>query len=345
MKGISRHDIDAAVRDAKREATTRFLSHAETATASTYAVSARPQQNVVGVGLGAKITKGKATRQRCVRFYVDRKLGETAIPPEFVLPSVVNGVPTDVIETGRFLALPAAIPIEQKSQQKIEQKRLRPASPGCSIGFQFTGAKAGFVMAGTFGAVVAAGGVRYILSNNHVLADENSLPIGSAIFQPGLLDHGKVPTDQIAKLTRFVPLKTGAANAVDAAIAEVSVADSVRPSVLPEVGALKSATPIDATEAMKVHKTGRTTGYTRGTVFDVSATVKVQYDLGVLRFDDQVLIRGDARAFSDAGDSGSLIVDRTTGQATGLLFAGSTRFTIANHIGDVLTALGVALVV
>src|SRR5262249_29142907 len=179
--------------------TTRFLSHAETGAASTYAVSARPQHNVVGVGLGTKITNGKPTRQPCVRFYVDRKLGQTAIPPEFVLPSAVNGVPTDVIETGRFVALPAANPLPAATPLRatipIQQKRLRPASPGCSIGFQFTGAKAGFVMAGTFGAVVAAGGARYILSNNHVLADESSLPIGSAIFQPGLLDHGKVPTD------------------------------------------------------------------------------------------------------------------------------------------------------
>ncbi|OLC01090.1 MAG: hypothetical protein AUH30_00905 [Candidatus Rokubacteria bacterium 13_1_40CM_68_15] len=337
MKGISRHDIDAAVQDAKREATSRFLSRAEIGSASAYAVSTRPQQNVVGVGLGTKITKGKVTRQRCVRFYVERKLGATAIPPEFMLPPVVNGVPTDVIETGRFLALPAAVP--------IEQRRLRPASPGCSIGFQFTGAKAGFVMAGTLGAVVAAGSVRYILSNNHVLADENSLPVGSAIFQPGLLDHGKVPTDEIARLTRFVPLKTGSANAIDAAIAEVLVTKSVRPRVLSKVGALKSATPVDATEGMKVHKTGRTTGYTRGSIFDVSATVKVQYDLGTLTFDDQVLIRGEAGAFSDAGDSGSLIVDRATGRATGLLFAGSARFTIANHIADVLAAFGVALVV
>src|SRR3989454_6254543 len=258
MKGTSRKDIDSAVQDAKREATTRFLSRSEIGTPSAYSVSARPQQNVVGVGLGTKVTKGKATtRQPCVRFYVDRKLGETAIPPEFVLPSTVNGVPTDVIETGRFLAQPAAVPVQQRRQ--------RPASPGCSIGFQFTGAKAGFVMAGTFGAVVAAGSVRYILSNNHVLADENSLPIGSAIFQPGLLDHGKVSTDQIARLTRFVPLKAGAANVVDAAIA-------------------------------------------------------------------------------GAGDSGSLIAARPSARARGLLFPGSSRFTTANHIGDVLDARDVVLV-
>ena len=56
------------------------------------------------------------------------------------------------------------------------------------------------------------------------------------------------------------------------------------------------------------------------------------------------------RAFPDccasiSGDSGSLIVRRPGNRATGLLFAGSSTHTIANHIGDVLSALGVTLVV
>src|SRR5207245_11473042 len=98
MKGTSRKDIDSAVQDSKREATTRFLSRSEIGTPSAYAVSARPQQNVVGVGLGTKLTKGKARRQPCVRFYVDGKLGDTAIPPALVLPSTLHGVPTAVLE-------------------------------------------------------------------------------------------------------------------------------------------------------------------------------------------------------------------------------------------------------
>ena len=48
--------------------------------------------------------------------------------------------------------------------------------------------------------------------------------------------------------------------------------------------------------------------------------------------------------FSDAGDSGSLILERDSQQAAALLFAGSTTHTIANHIEDVLKALRVTLV-
>ncbi len=333
-QSVSRHDIPANFLNAKREAASRFLS-AESSAVSAYAVSTRPHHNVVGVGIGMKISKGKVTERRCVRFYVERKFAPDAIAPEYRLPATLNNVPTDVIETGRFRALPAKTP--------QGQRRLRPARPGSSVGFQYSGAKAGYVMAGTFGAVVSGGGTTYILSNNHVLADENALAIGSAIFQPGLLDHGNPSKDQVARLTRFVTLKAGTANAVDAAIAEVLAANLLRPAVLPKV-ALKSAQPIDALEGMKVHKSGRTTGYTTGSVFDVSATVKVEYDLGMLTFSDQILIRGDKGNFSAAGDSGSLIVDRASGRATGLLFAGGPQYTIANHFGDVLTALGVVLV-
>jgi hypothetical protein len=95
---------------------------------------------------------------------------------------------------------------------------------------------------------------------------------------------------------------------------------------------------------MKVHKHGRTTGYTRGRVIDVSGDFNLSYDFGTARFVDQIVIVGDSGSFSNSGDSGSLIVERTSNQATGLLFAGSSSHTIANHISDVLAALGVTLV-
>jgi hypothetical protein len=77
---------------------------------------------------------------------------------------------------------------------------------------------------------------------------------------------------------------------------------------------------------------------------DIAADVNVGYDFGTARFVDQVIVIGDSGSFSDAGDSGSLIVDRKTKKATGLLFAGSSSHTIANHIENVLSQLGVTLV-
>lgn len=95
---------------------------------------------------------------------------------------------------------------------------------------------------------------------------------------------------------------------------------------------------------MAVHKFGRTTGYTVGQVTSIDTDVTVGYDLGNLTFTGQIIIVGNnGTSFSNAGDSGSLILERGTNKAVGLLFAGSTSHTIANHIDDVLKALGVTL--
>jgi hypothetical protein len=321
---------------AKAAAVERFLGTGKTFTGLTaLAASTKPEHNVVGIGVGQKVTKGKVTSRRCVRFYVERKVAASSMPRAFLLPKTIRGIPTDIIETGRFFAL-----------TPIAQTRLRPAKGGCSVGFQFTGSKAGYVMAGTFGALVTdKSGKRYILSNNHVLANENALPLGSPIFQPGLLDQGNPATDQIARLTRFVKIKVSPApNQVDTAIAQPLSATLAVRTTLPKVGALAQPAPVPAALGMKVHKHGRTTGYRRGQVVDIAADVNVGYDFGTARFVDQMVIVGDGgQSFSDAGDSGSLIVDRKTRRATGLLFAGSGSHTIANHIENVLAALGVTL--
>jgi hypothetical protein len=333
-KSFSRRDVPSELADAKRAALERLLV-GERARGHPWAVRSAPAHNVVGVGIGRKIKNSRLTGTRCVRFYVEHKLPREAIPREFLLPESIRGVKTDVIETGRFRAFLPAPP--------LGQTRLRPAMPGCSIGFQFGDAESGSLMAGTLGAVVETGGVRYILSNNHVLANENALPVGSPVYQPGLLDGGNAATDRIATLTRFVPLNSGGANLVDCAIAQVDNG-AVDPTILPQIGRLTGPDPIDATDGMKVEKTGRATGYTTGAVTDVSANISVEFDIGLLNFADQILIKSAGGPFSDSGDSGSLVVDVASGRATGLLIGGTPQFAMANHIADVLQALNVSLV-
>jgi hypothetical protein len=70
----------------------------------------------------------------------------------------------------------------------------------------------------------------------------------------------------------------------------------------------------------------------------------VQYESGSYTFVGQILVTSlDAKPFAGAGDSGSLIVERGTNMAVGLLFAGSPSYALANHITDVLAALNVKL--
>ena len=107
--------------------------------------------------------------------------------------------------------------------------------------------------------------------------------------------------------------------------AAVDEATAVTASLLPRVGRLASAEPVDATLGMKVEKTGRATGYTTGIVHDVSADVQVLFDLARLTFHDQIVVDGDDAPFCDGGDSGSLVVDQDSRRVTGLLFLSIRR--------------------
>lgn len=88
-----------------------------------------------------------------------------------------------------------------------------------------------------------------------------------------------------------------------------------------------------------VHKLGRTTGYTTGVIKQTNVVVDVQYDGGICRFENQIMIQGPTgQSFSKGGDSGSLILDMDN-NAVGLLFAGNDVTTFANPIGSVIQEL------
>ena len=227
------------------------------------------------------------------------------------------------------------------------QKRRRPLVIGCSIGhFKIT--------AGTLGCFVRdrSTGEILILSNNHVLANENNAVAGDAIIQPGDLDGGKKSTDAIGKLRSFVKLKKTGKNFVDCAVASIKSGikfDQQKFGSFGKLAGLGLEVLVDGTEVRKV---GRTTGQTKGrvTAFELDNVI-IEYDLGNLRFDDQVEIEGaGSKSFSDGGDSGSLIFDKDRG-AVALLFAGGDQggsndmgLTYGNPIRLVLDALKVDLV-
>jgi hypothetical protein len=333
---------ESDVFEAKETAVQRYLTMAQAPrVVAAFAASTAPQVNIVGVGVGAKDKAGQTTDDLSVRFYVERKLPPGVLSSESMIPAQINGVPTDVVETGRFHRLPTVG--AQPAVAFPNRQKMRPAHPGNSCGFKFPPG-VNLIMAGTLGCLVKDANGVYILSNNHVLADENQLALGSPIFQPGLLDGGNATTDAIARLAKFIPISITVVNHVDCAIARLISPALADPVFLPNVGKLASANPMAPAVGMKVMKTGRTTGPTNGKITDIHATVKVQYDAGVCTFDEQVIVTGTGGSFSAAGDSGSVIVQANPKEATALLFAGSTTHTIANRMDAVLTALGVSLV-
>lgn len=228
------------------------------------------------------------------------------------------------------------------------RSRQRPLLIGSSVGFLGTE----YVMAGTLGCFVRAGTSKalYILSNNHVLADENRYPKGGAIVQPGELDAGNASSDRVAKLTRYVALSATRTNFVDCAIAKVNASIQADVHQLKGIGTLAGkGDGVDVNDL--VHKVGRTTGVRHGRVTAIELDgVVIEYDMGDITFDDQIEIEGTGkRSFSDSGDSGSLIVDDDM-LAVALLFGGGDHggsngkgLTYANPIDAVLDALRVRL--
>ena len=93
------------------------------------------------------------------------------------------------------------------------RSRLRPLSIGGSVAHYR-------VTAGTIGAFVrGTGGEPFLLSNNHVLANEDDAKIRDDVLQPGPLDGGRRSADLIGRLRRWVKMKRYG-NIIDAAIAE-----------------------------------------------------------------------------------------------------------------------------
>lgn len=339
-----------------------FLSLASVQAAEEEALLNR--QNVVGVALGTKWSGGRDTGEKAITVLVDTKMPHEMLREDDLVPAALSGVPTDVqevgvLQAGRSVAAPkvngAATMVDEPQAPTLARpdelareqvgpftlaKRFRPAFGGLSVGhFKIT--------AGTYGTAVydatALPGKPpryYILSNNHVLANSNAAAIGDPILQPGPFDGGVVPTDVIARLSRFVPIKfiqpgqPVPLNFVDAAIAEGQFHDLDRRIFW--VGELKGTNVAPAVGTL-VQKTGRTTNWTTGRITNINATVDVNYGGGrVARFAQQLLTTD----MSAGGDSGSLVADLSE-NAVGLLFAGSPVVTVINRISLVEASLGI----
>lgn len=303
--------------------------------------------NVVGVGVGRKVSKGKERDELAVVVYVRRKYAESSlnkrdtVPKSLTAQAQVSVPPTAGILEADTLKLDGkSVPTDVKEVGDVVAQaytaRLRPAQPGYSVGHYK-------ITAGTFGCLVrdACRPCRsYILSNNHVLANSNAASIGDPILQPGTYDGGAHPTDTIARLTRFVPIYFGSPeryNLVDAAIATPLDVRLVMGSIV-GIGIPKGTR--EAEVDMRVVKSGRTTQTTTGKVIDVNATIAVGYgSSGIAYFRNQILTSN----MSQGGDSGSLLLSADDQRAVGLLFAGSSEITVHNHIKNVELALGIEI--
>jgi hypothetical protein len=202
-----------------------------------------------------------------------------------------------------------------------------------------------FCCSGTLGALITDGSNQYILSNNHVLGRSGAAVAGEDVSQPGMIDANCAVTTIVADYTGAAPL--GPSN-VDAAVAQLRSGQMNSTGSIQDIG-VPSSTIQNASVGLSVAKSGRTTGFTTGSVSSINTSVSVQYQQGcgkgkkfTVTYTGQIVITPGN--FSAGGDSGSLIVTNNgSHNPVGLLFAGSSSSTIANPIGQVLQRLGSAL--
>lgn len=293
------------------------------------------RQSVCGTGVGVKWVDGKPTNEPAVLVFVEKKMDESNVMRAFsadeLIPSEIDGVATDIIEVGKIV------------KQAGFRQKMRPVRPGYSCGHER-------VTAGTIGGFfLDSHGEPVFLSNNHVLANENSSVVGDVIYQPGKTDNKDaafngwnepiVNCNCIGTLKKFVTLEREG-NTHDSAIAAVhpslmkqNLIDSIYPTI--NKGIAGFAEP---SIGMAVQKCGRTTGYTTGKILALEATFTIAYDFGDATFNRCVVLT----AMSDGGDSGSIISNMNM-DAVALLFAGSSKVTIANPFSIVRDYYGLQL--
>ncbi len=304
--------------------------------------------NVVGLGLGIKWTGGQPTGEPAILVLVTHKAEAGSLKRKELIPPTIQGLKTDVVAVGA----PFAGAATSGAPDQTLARRVRPVKGGYSIGHR--NITAGTAATGVYDILPggkispASPGVGmpskyYLLSNNHILANGNAAAIGDAILQPGPYDGGTLPDDQIATLSRFIPISFAPdipldqhANIVDAALAEIPCADIDRE--LHWIGRIRGWRPkASVAVGTTVQKVGRSSSYTVGRIIAVNVTIDISYGGGrSARFHDQFV----TTAMSSPGDSGSLITT-LDGVAVGLLCAGSPAATIVNQIENVRSLLWV----
>jgi hypothetical protein len=278
--------------------------------------------DVHGVGVGRRRRGGEKTDEYAVVVHLRHKAPQDEVPESRLVPHHVSVVLPD----GREVRV--RVDVQEKAPPVAENPptppatladRIRPVPGGVSAGMD--GTLGGWVWDAVTGQVVA-------LSNKHIFGAH----VGRPVLQPSANDGGSSPADLIATVLRAGTLDAAIAAPVDRSVVATTIAGG---------GAAVFAIA-EATIDMRVQKTGRGSGLTRGVV------ELIDYDSEHEGSHSDLWIDGDGGDFSAAGDSGSVYLDATAGasgrrRAVGLHWGGSGRDGVGHHLGAVFDDLGLAV--
>jgi hypothetical protein len=281
--------------------------------------------NVVGVGVGFKVKRGRRVRTLAIRVYVHVKVPLSKLKRSQRLPRSIDGIPVDVI-----VRKPVYYLFDPTNPSPRHAARQGVLFGGISIGL--AGGNTGTLGGSFFDNSTL---MDVMLTNWHVVCNEDNCSVGT-ILQPSAFDN-----DELHRVVGKI-LRTRVAPAIDAAVLSLDGSALLERRVL-DMGEIGG--PVPSEIGMTVIKVGRTSGLTRGTITDVAADFKSCNADGENCHDhaDQIQFDGGG-GMVQAGDSGSLLLDGA-GNVVGLVFAASEDGDVGNacHIQDVLNLMNVNL--
>jgi hypothetical protein len=294
--------------------------------------------HATGVGIRAAAIGSAETADFVLKVFVYDEASREAASRDAFFRRQRQGVHVDVDVLPMQVAYATANPAQHR-------RRRRPVPGGVEIG------PLGGSYVGTLGCFVRRGasdeGPIFALSNNHVLADVNRFAPGTRFTQPFSANSA----DVVAALSDFEPILFPAPgsqprNVMDAAIAAVTDTGQIQLGRILNIArytpTLRAPRP-----GMTVTKSGRTTGVTTGVITairirGVTVNYGTQQNPLVATFDNAISIVGNGGVvFSSPGDSGSVILEKTSGRPVALLFAGLGNTTTACDINPVCARFGV----
>jgi hypothetical protein len=268
------------------------------------------------LAVGLKESGGTWGDAIVLRVGVEKKRPLAEIPEDEVIPTEIEGIQTDVFEA-------------RTTRPVADTGRYRPLMGGIQVGN-------GTGEVGTLGCLAKrnAEDDLVILSNHHVMfAGKDATDTGIEIAQP---DFSCCCCCRSGKIG--VVLAGSIGGLVDCAIASI-VNDVQHVQEIVDIGGVAGTDVAVVGDA--VHKRGRTTELTRGTVTMVNfATTSSQGNA----FTNQIFVNPDAgfTNFVEPGDSGSALMNGDD-MVVGLIWGKNGNAGVANRIADVEAALSITV--
>jgi hypothetical protein len=273
---------------------------------------------VVAVGLGSKEVGDEPTGELAIKVFVKVKHPPDALPADQLIPAEIEGIPTDVIESGEIHPVadpPGAI----ITSEDTDPRRYRPLAGGGRIRREGSGYE------GTMGCfLVEPGDIAkvYGLTNFHVVDVPDAAPLAAGASKVGQPSGKSSVTDCCADL---IGTFVGGAQTDERDEALVRLGPGIQwKAEIADIGIVSGKHQLTQAEAMpqtyKVRKRGARTLLTGGVVRALEATTSEADNLVIVKPNPNSAAGTRTVFFAFEGDSGSALVNEAS-EVVGLVWA------------------------